>query len=378
MEVAGTELEVVTVGNGVEVVDQAIGQWLVRFEPLPEAAVIDSVNRAAAVGVAAGLVEALPRLRGLLTNPGALRVSFSPAAQRALADGAYRLMADGAYPIAVDASGRIVEIAKVAGTAGATVGVGAALSASWPVILGAGIAMAAATAQQRWLERTFAGLSSQLGRIETRLRDDDLGALDGADSLVDLMAQLGVSALPPQLLEELAVARRQVDSIYFSRRRFVERLKRDLEAQQTQHEAKTGERKAWAGDIAKQLRDDTGAVDELIVFLRAMVSRGRLGALTAGVLAADGEPMAALSLVDGMYDTLRGDYWDLQNRVSALAKSSPDSALWRRIAQRTDDVERIQARVQELSGALTYAIGERLPPRDEVLTLDVPAEWQAA
>ncbi|MEX1009666.1 MAG: hypothetical protein WD271_17745 [Acidimicrobiia bacterium] len=375
-------LSIATRGDAVEVVDAVFDSWVVRFEPLAELSESAAYNRAAAQGVVAGLVESLPLLREALRDRGAMRVVFSPEVRRALAEGSARLMGDGGLPVAVDQAGKVVEIAKRSGVpaaeaaAVAGLGLGAMAVAAWPVVLAVGVATAAAVAQQRWLERTFASLGSQLERIETRLLDDDLGVLDAADVLVDLVAKLGFERVPQQLREELAVTRRQAESIYFSRRRFVDRLKRAIEDQQTAHEAKTGERKAWAGDVAKQLTGESTAVDEMVVFLRAMVTRARLGAVTAGVLATDGAPIAALSLLDELRDTLRTDYWDLQNRLSALARSAPDSPIWRRLLDRSDP-ETARDHARALSNALATSIGNRLPDSDEVLALEVPAGWNA-
>jgi hypothetical protein len=372
------ELSIVTNDHTVEVVDEALQSWIVRFEPYLDVATAPEWSRSAAVGVAVGLVEAIPGLAEAIGTRGAMRVVFSPEVRRALAHGSLRLMGDRGLPIAVNHTGQIVEIAKVAGAgagAGAAVGLGAAAVVAWPVVLASGVATAAAVAHQRWLEQTFAGLADQLDRIETRLRDDDLGTLDAADALVDLAAGFGFDGLPQQIREELAVARRQVDGIYFSRRRFVERFKRAVEEQQVVHEAKAGERRAWVGDIVSQLAAGA-AVDEMIVFVRAMVGRARLGVVTARVLAADCAPLAALTLLEGIEEGVRHDYGDLSRRLSALARSTPEAPIWRRLLKPAD-AERAADNARMLSLALTSAVGDRLPARDEPLVLDVPAEWAA-
>lgn len=376
-------LSIVERDDIVEVIDAELGTWVVRFEPLTDSAVGSIQRTAAAQGVAQGLVEALPGLADALRDRNAIRVVFSPEVRKALVNGSVRLMGDGQLPVAVNQSGKIVEIATFSGVtaagvgAGAGLGIGASLVAAWPVVLAAGVATAAAAAQQRWLERTFAGLSTQLDGIETRLRDDDLGALDAADVLVNLVANLGFECIPQQLRDEIVLARRQTENIYFSRRRFVEQFKRALEEEQTAHEAKTGERKAWVGKVSKQLAGEGSAVDEIVVFLRAMVTRARLGAVTAGMLAADGAPTASLSMLDDLHRQLRSDYWDLQNRISALARSAPDAPIWRRLLDRAD-AEEAREHAIVLSHALQQSVGERLPERDEALRLDVPGGWRAS
>lgn len=361
----------------VELVDAQLDTWVVRFEPV-EVEAQELRSRAVAVGVASGLVQIVPGLRELVGDGAAMRVVFSPEIQRGLVDGTYR-MASGGLPMAVDSAGQIAGIARSYGALGGTavggLGVGAALTTVWPVVLAAGVATAAAIAQQRWLERTFGGLSDQLDRIETRLRDDDLGVLDATDDLVHLIASVGVSPLPQQLREEVAVARRQVEAIYSSRRRFVERLKATIEREQTGHEEKSGERTAWAGDVAKHL-SDSSAVDELVVFIRAMVSRARIAAITAGLLVDEGAAIAALHLVNSVQDSLRTDYWDLQNRLKALATSTPDAPLWKRVVDRSA-AERAASHATALSHALETAVGTRVPERDQELAIIVPAGWAA-
>lgn len=301
--------------------------------------------------------------------------------RKGLLDGSLGLMGGGKLPVAVDQAGKIVGQARVASMPGASatsagVGAGAGAGAlaltagAWPMIVGAGAATAAVVAQQRWLESTFAGLADRLDRIETRLRDDDLGALDGADRLVELLSPVGLAFVPSQLQIELAVARRQVDGIYFSRQRFVERVKRAIEAQQVAEEGKSGKRLAWAGDIAERLADG-GVVDEIVVFVRAMVSRARLAAVTASLLATE-SPGTALALLDSIDGTMRHDYWDLQRRLMALARARPESQILRRFVDR-GQAERAVLNTRSLSDVLSQGVGERLPERDTLIELDLPA-----
>ena len=259
--------------------------------------------------------------------------------------------------------------------AGAGLGIGSAVIAAWPVVLAAGVATAAAAAHQRWLEQAFASLDAQLERIATRLRDDDLGTLEAADRLVDLIAQLGPTRIPSHLRAEVASARFAVESIYFSRRRFVERLKQAIEEHQNQHEKKTGESTAWAEGVAKYLGKDDSSAHELVVFIRAMATRARLGAITASLLGGDGEPLAAISLLEQLDASLRRDYWDLQNRLAALARSSPDASIWQRVARKSDHTT-VQADIKTLSDALGESVGTRISQRDEPLVLELHEGWR--
>jgi hypothetical protein len=374
-------LSLVDDGDAVDVISRALDAWVIRVEPLPTGLELPATGWArvaAAQGVAAGLFAAMPELRRACDRfSGGFRVVFSAEARRGLANGSLRLMGNATLPAAVDQAGRIVELARVPSVAvgtGAGVTAGATLMAAWPVALAAGVATAAAWAEQRWLERTFSGLDERLCRIEARLRDDDLGVLTAADLLVDLVADDAmVGAVGEQLRSELAWTRREVERIYFSRRRFVERLKAALETGQTAHEAKTGERRAWAGDAVELLGAD--ATDEIVVFLRAMLCRARLATCTAALLAADGSSQLAVRLLDANDEQMRPDYWDLQNRLRALARSTPESQpLWRQVFDR-DDPELALARAKSLDSALRSSVGERLPERDEPLVLDVVAPF---
>src|SRR5690606_17382510 len=117
-----------------------------------------------------------------------------------------------------------------------------------------------------------------------------------------------------------------------ARRRFVDRFKRALEAAQNEHEAKTGERTAWVGKVTDELADRrTGVVDELVLFLQAMIARARLGAITASVLAADGDSLHAVRLLTAIEDEMRTDYYDLHNRIAALARGERAEKAWDRV-----------------------------------------------
>lgn len=176
--------------------------------------------------------------------------------------------------------------------------------------------------------------------------------------------------VPEQFRLELAVARREVERIYRYRRRFVEKLKSVLEEQQDVHENLTGERRAWAGDLGRRLARDDSGIDELVVFVRAMVTRARLAAVTAGSLADADAPVAAVRLLDKVENEIREDYSDLQRRLSALARSRPDEPLWRKLLDR-NDAERAVASIKVLEEVLRCEVGGRLPEREAPVTLDL-------
>jgi hypothetical protein len=370
-------------GDAVMVLDDVINHWLVRVEPASFTDRPTGATTAMAGTVVAALLDVVPDLRRRAPESGGLRVVFSSEARRALLTGRYRLMssATGALPVAVNAAtGATAEIARVAPNTAVGVGSGIALAATaaelWPIVLAAGVATAAAWAEQRWLERTFGDLQASLQRVEARLRDDDHGAIDAADRLVELLAADLDDSVAPPLAAELGVARQAVERVYWARRRFVQRFAASLEERQDAHERKTGERHAWAGPTAAELADaTTGVTDELVVFVSAMISRARATAVTASVLAADGHPLAALRLVDGLEESLRDDYGDLYRRLRALAREPATTARWKRLVPLFDDdedAEKAHRMVSWLSAQMDRTIGAALPQRDEPLALVVP------
>jgi hypothetical protein len=367
--------------------------WLLRIEPVDLSTTSARRPSPAAVTAVARLAEQLPAIRQALTHApqgpaSGIRVVFSPTVQRALESGSLDLMSSGAekLSVAVNTAGRIVEIGRVAPTGLGAVGVAAiATPPLWPVVVAGGLALAAAYAEQRWLEQTFGELRHAMERLEHRMRDDDAGALASADALVSLLAPHGqVAAVPEQLRIELALARRNVDAVYLARRRFVDRFKRALEAAQDEHEARTGQRTAWVGKVTDELADRrTGVVDELVLFLQAMIARARLAAITAGVLAAEGGSEHAVRLLATIENEMRTDYFDLHNRIAALARGERAENAWGRLrgvagkrlpmlAGGTDD-EGIEV-VRSIERAMRETVGAAMPERDRMVDLVVPVD----
>jgi hypothetical protein len=374
-------LALVSCEGDLELVDRTLGTWLVRIEAVPDATP-SSGSSATSAAVVRSLCQAVPGLAAKLPT-GGIRVVFSPEVRKGLASGTYRMMesSKGALPMAVDGSGKVVQIAKVAGGTKAGIGGGVALGgaavAMWPLALAAGVAMAVSWQEQRWLEKSLAGLRSAVQRLETRLRDDDFGRLEAADHLVELLADDVLDGpLPPQFREELAVARRDVEAIYASRKRYVDRFKRRLEDRQTAHESKTGERVAWQDETVKEVADpEAGVTDELTLFVMAMMTRARVGAVTAAQLSTTGDPIRAVRLVEQLHGDLARDYHDLHNRVAALARHDVDLARWRRLTGvGRGDAERAIAALRALDDAMEHAVGAQLPPRDEELVLELVAD----
>lgn len=373
---APPRLEMVPTDGIITLVDRELETWVVRWEPSDIESVTDESRIALASAVTQSLGTAVPGLIDALKGVGGLRVVFSPAVRKALAAGTYRLMdtTAGVAPMAIDKSGRIVEVAKVPAsalvTAGGALPMAGLLAVSWPLALATGVAVAAAWAEWRWLDRTFSTLRGSLDRIETRLRDDDLGRLEAADDLVTILApDLKWGNASSQLRGELTAARQSTESIYLARRRWVNRFKVRIELAQTETERKRGKTEVWAGRVKRELTEDSGAfADELVVFLHAMVTRARVSAATASVMAHEGAAMSALRLLDHVEESTRADYHDLHNRLRALDRTPPEAGWWQ--FMKRDDFEESHDLVNRLNEAMESSVGDVLPDRDEELVLD--------
>lgn len=376
--------------ESIEVRDAGLDGWLLNVKAV-EVSDVASDAPPPVAAVVQGLARQFPQIQRLAGRSDQLQVSFSPEIRRLLASGQAHLMQSGTgtLPTAVDQSGRIVGHARMVGGPGVSTGgamaAGAMIPLAWPLLLGAAVGSAAAWSEQRRMERTFAEMQASLARIEHRLRDDDHGALDAADELVALMRPHLADGRPPgQLCLELAAARQEIERIYRSRHRFVTRFKESLESAQLQHEASGGNRTPWVGDIDKELTDSSsGLVDELVVYLKVMVCRARLGACTSAVLSVEGDGRAALELLAKLEWSTREHYWDLQRRLTALARNEPGSSMWRRVpvlgsavlgADRPDQARDL---VTRLAGEMETQIGPSIPKRDAETTVVVPARLVA-
>lgn len=111
-----------------------------------------------------------------------------------------------------------------------------------------------------------------------------------------------------------------------------------------------------------------------------MIARARLGAGTAAVLASEGGSRPAVQLLDGLEEELRTDYWDLYNRVAALARTEPASPTWRRLTSTVGGVVPLlssgsQAEavslIRSLAGEMERTVGEALPERDADVAITI-------
>jgi hypothetical protein len=408
---------------------EATGSWIVELMPRIDLAPVPSATAPppAAIAVAQALATALPELAGLLQKSGSvagagagaigeagdLVVRFSPEIRKGIVDGSYALVRNGIRTLPKvrnTLTGHFDETAEVVGAIGATAGTAAVVSSAGgagvagagaagaagaagvagatgitatvalPLVIAAGAALAASWAQQRWLEQTFAGVERALARIETRLRDDDFGTLDAAEALLEVIGdRAAFGDLAPQVRAELAVAHRQVEAIYRSRLRFVERFKVDLERWQVQAVRKDGKPVTWTPEVVDALiEDDSTTVAELVVFFQAMLTRARISTASAALLVTEGDAMSAFRIIDGVRSSIRHDYFDLHNRLAALARNEIDASIWKNPFS-SKDRRNAHEIVSILSGNLDRAIGEHLPEPDEVAEFAVPASaFQAA
>lgn len=381
----GGELHFIDDGQTIEIVDGLVDGWILRYELAEDCGRWggSAAEAALATALTASLGQQLPGLMHALSQRSALaaatntplQVSFSADVRRLIATGQYSLdTTTGALPVARDQLGRFTEFGRFTpntAIAGAELAAAPLIAVAWPFMLAIALSAAASWAQQRWLDQTFSALSASLDLIETRLRDDDFGVLEAADALVANCRTAGGICLPSQLRSELAVMRPRVDAIYRSRRRYVQRLKLNIEKQQLEDEAK-GKRGPWAPDVADRLTKD-GVVEELVVFLEAMSVNARLNALTASVLADDGEPAASLRLLDSLEATIRRDYHDLHNRLAALATHAPALGVVARFTERRE-TDRARELVGTLTSSMERTIGSQLPDRDAIVSLALVPE----
>lgn len=368
------------------VIDGPSRNWLFRVEPLPATMILPDANGAsvATLKATAALLERLPELQALLKDGRALRVTFSPETRKALANGTAELMKSGKGTLAI-AQDVATKHTREIGKFGESVAFGALALEAAPVFAVAAVAAAAAYAEQRWLEKKFAEIQAVVDRLEIRLRDADLGALEAADDLVTLLQpEISLGSIPEPLQLEVAVARRDVEKVYLSRRRFVGRFLQALEQAQEKEANKSSDRpkSGWTGSMAEELKDRrSGVVEELALFVESMVVRARIGAFTAAVLAHGGDGPAAMRLVDTIDSSLRDDYFKLYRKMRALGNHGPDRSWWKGLPGVSvlpmiggggqDDASR--QRVQALVEQMQTTLGTAISRQDDDVTVVIPA-----
>jgi hypothetical protein len=361
------DLECVRSGSVLEVRDASLGSWILRLRPTTKAASSDGRVVTSSVAAVGALAQSFAPVASLLAEAAStgqsMQVVFSAGAQRAIASGGLRLMNSpaGSLPLAVDQLGRIRAVARVVPSGGVVAG-----PALVPILLPAAAAAAAAYYQHKALEATLNDIRKAVDRIETRLRDDDWAVLESGDELAQFLVD-GTEGwdVPDQLRIELAVARQQVERVFRSRRRFVQHLVTQLNADML------GRSDPWTDRIKKLFKGDDNWI-EVSQFLGAMVVRARLTDCTAFVLATDGEARASASLARSAVDELEHSYRPLITALERLADKRPEGGPLDRIPGRKVDDDRFWY-VRNLVREMDSGIGHALRALNEETSLTIPA-----
>lgn len=279
-------------------------------------------------------------------------VKFTPKVQKMLDKGTATLMqtSRGAVADAVSrATGQVVEHGTVVESAlvGPT------------QVLASGLTAGAAAAQLYQIQAALDRIEKRLEELIGRVRDDDHGELSAAEALVaPLLAAAINGRVPQQLAAELAVHRQRVDSIYFSRQRFVERFRDELEARQERHADKKDESRAWARGAAKAFGDRETFEAEVLIYARAMSIRARLAMCAAAVVALDGQPEVAQWMLRDVGEGTADAFGDLARRLAALGREDPGWT-WIPLSGRKE----LQETARSLADLLEKQIAPQLPPR---------------
>ncbi len=296
------------------------------------------------------LSRTIPGLLDTLASSG-YQLTFSRETLRGLAKGSMRMMS-GDYAIAVDAaSARVVEIGQLSRRGASRV------AASWPQLLAGGTAIAAAAVQQYQLEAALSEINAGIDELYQRHVDDDSGRLQAASYLVrEAISAAQEGVIPAQMATELAVARREVEGIYFARREQMRRFVDDIEKAQDLYEAKHGQAVPWAKGVKEAFGNPTHFHADALAFVRSAAVKAHLAAGAAAVIAADGRPDFSFNLLQENEDLLRADVLDFQRRISALAAVTP-SKFFRRLGKSDE----FHAVVESLRGEIDQRIKPLLP-----------------
>jgi hypothetical protein len=279
-------------------------------------------------------------------------VKFTPKVQKMLDKGTARLMQTSRGPVsdAVSRStGRIVEHGTVVESA----------VVSPTQVLASGLTAGAAAAQLYQIQAALDRIEKRLEELIGRVRDDDHGELSAAEALVaPLLAAAINGRVPPQLAAELAVHRQRVDSIFFSRQRFIERFRDELEARQDRHSDKREEPRAWARGTTKAFGDRETFEAEVLIYARAMSIRARLTMCSAAVVSLDGQPEVAQWMLRDVAEDTADAFGDLARRLGALGREDIGWT-WVPMSGRKE----LQETAQAMAELLETQIAPQLPPR---------------
>lgn len=201
-------------------------------------------------------------------------------------------------------------------------------------------------------------IEQKLDEIAQRLQDDDHGELRSAEALVEVfMPLLTQGVVPRQLAVELGIARQRVDSIYFSRQRFVDRLRLRILQLQEQEEARKGEgARAWARGTTSEFSEREALSEEALVYARAMVDRAQLAFCTAGVIALQEGTAEALAVLRHAESELKTSFSDLDVLLRELAEERPKWA-WVPFSDRKE----VHNTARRLAALFADEVGPLLP-----------------
>ena len=316
-----------------------------------------------------GSAEFQTAIRSAAKVGDGLAVTFPPEVISGLRNGSLHLIksADGFIPTAVDASHAIVSNARVVGGVTAAggmargVAIGATATALAVAALPIVIAGAAAYAQQRQLNNTLDEIKEMVQQIEARLEDSDSGVCDAAERFLSLAQDALADGGFTEYLElELAAQRTAVEGLYCARKQWVDRFKKKLEAEQIAQEQHDGPGQPWVKSVAELAR--TGKLEqELTLFIRALLSRTKLGVLTAVVLAEEGRGLTAMKLIQQVEIELRSQFFDLHNRLASLARIAPEQSLREKIPGLGNSTQRAHTTIKALVAHLNEHVLPAIP-----------------
>ena len=127
--------------------------------------------------------------------------------------------------------------------------------------------------------------------------------------------------LPPQLRDEFALVRRDVEALYASRRRFLERFALSLEQRRAAHAAATGVQAPWQDETVRDLANrQAGITGALSLFLVAMITQGVCRCRRRVPAGGGRRSDPSRRLVDDLHTDLTRDYLRLHDKVSSLAR----------------------------------------------------------
>lgn len=303
-----------------------------------------------------GIDQPVARIRSLSSA-----IATRPTVATPLVTSAVSTLVKASRPVRADISGRyLVSLApgNLVGADGALGGdqlldisrVGVGLTASPLTVLTAGAA-ALSLVQQQQLARSIRHLDRKISAVLTRLQHDDHGELAAANELLELvMRSASEGTVPEQLRLELAQTRVRINALHQSRAQpvgeFVETVT-------------TADGELAANSVVADAIDDPDEFQrEMLLYLDAVLVRGRLATVTALIVAADGHGADAQRLLEEAASSTRADYYRVQKPLASLASRARDAG---RLRALSGSHRRVATVISELEAAAAD-IEESLPP----------------